>query len=224
MKKKTDGSAPVMARQTIAGAVTRDGKLVPAGWVCLWALWGSANAPNAPVMRGRTAVGPPIPYSSALIRNGSYTLDVPFQSEAWYVVAEEPGFPITQVGPIPVALNQKRTLDIACTKGGRIQGRVEGVPPGWEGHVWVVAFSKTAIREEARVAFDGTFTLPLLPPGEYGLKVGHDAYDDPEVYPVKLIMIPPEAFKEMADPWKRAKVVKIEPGRDTGGVVVALPR
>ena len=223
MKRKTDGSAPVVARQTIAGAVTRDGRPVQAGWVGLWALRRPSNAPNAPVMRGRTAVGPPIPYASVPIRDGSYSLDVPFQSETWYVVAEEPGQPVTQVGPIAMALNQNRTVDIACTPGGRIRGRVEGVPPGWEGHVWVVAFSRTAVREEVRVARDGTFTLPPLPPGEYGLKAGHDAYDDPEVYPGRLMREHPEAFKETADPWKRAKVVKVEAGRDSEGVVVDFP-
>jgi hypothetical protein len=222
MKRKTAGSAPVVARQTIAGAVTRDGRPVQAGWVGLWALRRPSNAANAPVMRGRTAVGPPIPYASAPIRDGSYSVDVPFQSETWYVVAEEPGQPVTQVGPIAIALNQNRTADIACTPGGRIRGRVEGVPPAWEGHVWVVAFSRTAVRDEVRVARDGTFTLPPLPAGEYGLKAGHDAYDDPEVYPGPL-MKHPEAFKETADPWKRAKVVKVEAGRDSEGAVVDFP-
>jgi hypothetical protein len=223
MKRNTHGSAPVVARQTIAGAVTRGGRPVQAGWVCLWALRRPRNAPNAPVMRERTAVGRPNPYASVPIRNGSYSLDVPFQSETWYVVAEEPGQPVTQVGPIPIALNQHRTVDIACTPGGRIRGRVEGVPRGWEGHVWVVAFSRTAVRDEVRVARDGTFTLPPLPPGEYGLKAGHDAYEDPEVYPGRLMREHPEAFKETADPWKRAKVVKVEAGRDSGGLVVDFP-
>ena len=223
MKRKTAGSAPVVARQTITGAVTRDGRPVQAGWVGLWALRKPSNAPGAPLMRGRTAVGPPIPYASAPIRDGSYSLDVPFQSETWYVVAEEPGRPVTQVGPIPMALNQTRTVDIACTPGGRIRGRVEGVPPGWEGHVWVVAFSRTAVRDEVRVARDGTFTLPPLPPGEYGLKAGHDAYDDPEVYPGALRREHPEVFKEKADPWRRAKVLTVEAACDSAGVVVDFP-
>ena len=72
------------------------------------------------------------------------------------------------------------------------------MPPGWEGHVWVVAFSQTAVREEVRIARDGTFTLPPLPPGEYGLKAGHDAFEYPEVYPGGLMREHPEAFKETA--------------------------
>ena len=65
-----------------------------------------------------------------------------------------------------------------------------------------MAFSKTAVQAEARVGPGGEFTLPSLPPGEYGLKAGHDAYDDAEVYPGKLAMEHPESFKETADPWK----------------------
>ena len=71
---------------------------------------------------------------------------------------------------------------------------------------------------------DGTFTLPSFRPGEYGLKAGHDAYEDPEVYPGKLAMEHPESFKETADPWKRAKVVTVESGSDSALVEVEFPR
>jgi hypothetical protein len=224
MKRNTEGSAPQIAQQTIAGKVTRDGRPVQSGWVALWALPRTRNAPSSPVMRQRTAVGEPVVRASAPIRDGSYSLDVPFQSEAWYVVAEEAGHALTQVGPIAIGLNQKKSLDIACTLGGCIRGRVKDVPRGWEGQLWVVAFSKTAIREESRAATDGTFSFATLPPGEYGLKVGHDAYDDPEVYPGSLMRDHPEAFKENADPWKRAKVVSVHSGQTTEGVEVELPQ
>ena len=147
----------------------------------------------------RTAVGEPRVHASFPIRDGSYSLNVPFQNEAWYVVAEEAGHPLTQVGPIAIGLNEKKSLDIACIEGGGISGRVKNVPRDWEGHLWVVAFSNTAIREESRSEPDGTFAFPALPPGEYGFEVGHDAYDDPEVYPGSLMVDHPEAFKENAD-------------------------
>ena len=201
MKKKAHGPAPAIVGRTITGTVTREGRPVRSGWVALWTLTKPMNVVNAPIMRGRTVVESPRIFAAPL-RDGAYTLDVPFPRATWYVVVEEPGYPLTQVGPIPIALNEKKTLDIACTEGGRIRGRVKDAPPGWEGHLWVVAFSKTAVREETRVAPDGTFSLPRLPPGEYGLKVGHDAYEDAEVYPGRLFRDHPEAFKETADPWK----------------------
>ena len=48
--------------------------------------------------------------------DGNYSLDVPFQDEAWYVVVEEPGHAITQVGPIPIALRSRKTsMSVALT-------------------------------------------------------------------------------------------------------------
>jgi hypothetical protein len=89
-----------------------------------------------------------------------------------------------------------------------------------DGPIWVVAFNRTAVRVEARVERGGDFTLPLVPPGEYGLKVGSEAHRDPEVVPGKLAFDHPEAFQQKADPWKKAKVVKVEPGRDSTAAVV----
>jgi len=224
MKKKNDGSTPTIARQSISGTVNRDGRPIRSGWVGLWALRRPRNAVNSPVLRGRTVVGEPIPYASAAIHDGSYRLDVPFQSETWYVVVEEPGHALTQVGPVSIALKEQKTLNIACAQGGRIRGRVTDIPAGWEGHVWVVAFSKTAVQAEVRVEPSGQFTLASLPPGEYGLKAGHDAYEDAEVYPGKLAREHLESFKEIADPWKRAKLVTFKQGRDSVIVEVEFPR
>lgn len=146
---------------------------------------------------------------------------MPFQHNGWFVVVEEPGQPLTQVGPIAVSLNREKTLDIVCVKGGVISGRVRGGPTGLEGHLWVVAFSKTAVRAEARVGREGAFAFPPLPPGEYGLKVGHDAYEDPDV--PRGLDIPKEDWVRPANPWKRAKLVKLESGRDQRGVEVEFP-
>ena len=223
MHKNSHGPAPAIARRTIHGTVTRQGQPVPSGWVALWSLAKPSNVINASVMRGRTVVESPRVFATPL-RAGAYSVDVPFPSDTWYVVVEEPGHPLTQVGPIPIGWNASRTLDIACIEGSRIRGRVKAVPPGWEAHLWVIAFSKTAIHEEARVAPDGTFSLPPLPPGEYGLKVGHNAYQDAEVYPGSLDDAPPDAYYEKADPWKRATVVKVTAGRETVGVELELPK
>jgi hypothetical protein len=194
------------------------------GWVGLWAMRRPRNTVNSPVLRGRTVVGDAIPYANAAIHDGSYHLEVPFQSESWYVVVQELGHPLTQVGPVSIALKEQKSLPITCTQGGRIRGRVTGIPAGWEGHARVLAFSKTAVQAEVRVDPNGQFTLPSLPPGEYGLKAGHDAYDDAEYYPGKLAREHPESFNEMADPWKRAKFVTVRPGRDSVIVEVEFPR
>jgi hypothetical protein len=138
------------------------------------------------------------------------------------VVAEEAGQPLTQVGPIAVGLNEEKTLDITCTAGGSIAGRVRNVAGGWRGHLWVVAFTKTGVRYETRVGGDGSFLLGPLPPGEFGLKVGHDAYNDAEV-PRDFRHLRKESWEKLADPWKRAKLINVKSDRCTSGVALVLP-
>ena len=225
MVKKGENVKPTMAKQSISGTITRNGKPVPIGWVSLWRLRRDIDLVNAYILRGRTVVGDPVINASALIRDGKYVLDVPYQNDAWFVVIEEPGQSITQIGPLEVGLNQNKQLDIACTAGGSISGQVKNVPPAWEGCLWVVAFTKTAIRREVRVGNDGAFCIDQLPPGEYGLKVGHDSFKDCEVPRAKDFKdIPKEAWDTMSDPWKRAMVVKVESDHKIGGIELELPK
>jgi hypothetical protein len=88
------------------------------------------------------------------------------------------------------------------------------------GQVWIIAFDATILRREALVSADGTFRLEDLPPGRYGLKVGHDAYSDPHVPRSKAgEKFGPTGWKP-AEPWQGAVVVTLEPGETAGGVVV----
>ena len=102
LKRKVEGSTPTLARQTMTGTVTRNGRPLKFGWVGLCALHRERNPINAPLMRGRMVVGRPAVYAVP-IREGSYSIDIPFQVEGWYVVVEEPGHALTQVGPIAFA-------------------------------------------------------------------------------------------------------------------------
>ena len=225
LKRKKDGDRPTVATQRIAGAVTRNGEPVKTGWVGLWRMRRATKVSDVRLVRGRTVEGqPPTVLASAPIRNGAYVLDVPYQDDAWHVVAEEPGQPVTLLGPIRVALGEQKKLDIACTPGGGISGVVAGVPPEWAGHAWVVAFSKSGLWFEARADAEGHFNLTLLPPGEYGVKSGHDAFDDVEVRRGK----PPEVdaqgkWDKPAEPWNRATVVRVEADRETRNVRLELP-
>jgi hypothetical protein len=220
-------------RRGITGRVTRAGRPVTSGLVCLVEVPESLNAPNAHVLRGRTTARPGIINQQAAPRaDGRYTLDVPGLGKSWYVVAQAPGQPPTIVGPLTVGLNEVKTVDVACTAAGSISGRVKFTPAGLEGHLWVVAFTKTGFRTEAPVV-RGCFTLPALPPGEYGLKVGHDAFVDAEtrvpLADVKRELTKAEtaalikAWNAPAEPWKRARVVRVEEGKQTAGIDLELP-
>lgn len=222
LKKKAAITRANVPRQRIGGVVTCRGEPVKTGWVGLWAVRRKMNVMNAYILRGRTVTGDPVVYARAPIRDGKYSLDVPFQDKEWYVVAEAPGQPLKQIGPIAVELNEEKALDIACTAGGSIAGRVQHVPEGWRGHFWVVAFTKTGVRYETRVREDGSFLLASLPPGEFGLKVGHDAYNDAEV-PRDRRNLTEEDWKKLADPWKRATIVNVKQGQRVSGIELELP-
>jgi hypothetical protein len=225
LKKKGEDTNAVIPKQTISGTISRNGKPVNMGWVGLWLRQGETDVVNAYILRGRTVVGDPIYCANAPIQEGKYRLDVLHPNDAWFVVVEEPGQPITQIGPLKIELNENKQLDISCTAGGSISGRVKNVPPGWEGCLRVVAFNKmTGLRKEIRVGADGGFCIKLLPPGEYGLKVGHDAYKDSEVPRAKEHKdIPREAWDTKSDPWKRATVVNVQADREISGIELDLP-
>ena len=219
MKRQTGAEKATVRSQRISGMVTRDGQPVKTGWVGLWGLQGTENVVNSPMMRGRTVERERIVYRSALIENGRYTIEIPNPGNDWYVVAEEPGRAITQVGPITIAPEEYKTLDIQCVEGGRISGHVDDIPAGWAGSVWVIAFTRTGVRTEARIDATGNFSLANLPPGEYGLKAGYDGFRDSEV-PEKET---PKDWKTPTQPWRRATVVTVESAREIVGVGITLP-
>jgi hypothetical protein len=177
-------------------------------------------------------VGASIIFEEVAVHDGRFLLKVPYQSKGWYVVVDEPGEVPTIVGPVQVDLNQRKELNIVCTDGGALRGRVKDIPPGLDHNLWVVAFTKTGYRAETRVLPDGTFRFGSLPSGEYGLKVGHDAYTDSETQVAaptheKWTKEETDAFNKAwnapADPWQRAMVVRVEAGREKSGVELKLP-
>jgi len=223
LKRKREGTSSDVAQQTISGTVTRHGQPVTSGWVGLIYRRHDEDVINSYMLRGRTVAGLQCTFASAPVLDGTYVLKVPFQDDEWYVAAEEAGRPLTLIGPLKIKLNEKRHLDIECVDGGSIYGRVKNVPHNWEGNLWAVAFTKSAIQAETPVNADGSFSFSQLPPGEFGLKVGHDAYLDSEVPRGKAALSNLALYKQMADPWKRALITTVRPGSITSGVELELP-
>ncbi len=194
------------------------------------------NAPNSYMLRGRTTTTPALVLDEAPVRlDGSYSLKVPNSGDNWCVAVSEAGQAPTIVGPMTLAMNERKTLNIECGRSGGLSGRVNRTPDGLEGHLWVVAFTKLGYRTEAPVV-NGRYVFPALPPGEYGLKVGHDAFADRETETLfdQLITLKRELtkeektaldkqFKALSDPWKRARVVRVAEGKETADVDLELP-
>jgi hypothetical protein len=211
----------------VTGVVTRGGKPVGGGRVGGWQRRRKEmDRINAAIHRGRTlpmwgyefvrtTVNPDGRFALENLKAGPWF-------GPWFFVYEEPTGPPTIVGPITITSKDRTlTVDIAVTRGGVIEGRVENVPTAMAGQVWVVAFDATILRREALVSADGTFRLEDLPPGRYGLKAGHDAYIDPHIPRWKAGEKPdPTDLRKPAEPWQGAVVVTLEPGKTASGVVV----
>ena len=128
LRKKSEGTAAALWQQSITGAVTRAGKPVKSGWAGLCMMPRQYDRYSPHMLRGRTVIGDLAVYASTPIQDGKYSLDVRFQDDEWYVVAEEPGQPPTVVGPIAIKLNEKKRLDIECAEAGSIRGRCQKRP------------------------------------------------------------------------------------------------
>lgn len=204
--------AAVKPLREIAGTATRGGKSVAAGWAVLYRLY--ADPYGAPTIRSRAVTMDPYVYAEAEVIAGKFTLKVPQDKNTeWFVAVYEPNRPPGIVGPLPVPIGQPTPVTIDIPLPGSLAGKVIDFPVKYEGEGWVVAFSKVSgYRAEARIGRDGTYAFPALPPGEYGLKVGHAKFPDPDI----LDEAPKDGrLQPPADPWKRATLAVVRAGEKT---------
>jgi hypothetical protein len=212
----------------VSGLVTRGGKpCAGGGRVSGWRKRPKEfDRVNAAIRRGRTV--PAEGYEAVWARvasDGTYTIEGIEAGPgfgSWYFVYEEPGQPAAIAGPVKIT-NKDRLVkvDIAVSDGGSIEGKIENLPASLAGQVWVVAFDSGVMRAEVLAAEDGHFRFEKLPPGRYGLKAGHDAYEDPHVptsQPGKSL--DPSWWGKPAEPWVGAAAVTIEAGQAARGVKV----
>ena len=225
MKKKTDGSTPTIAPQSISGTVT---PRRPAGSIRLGRPVGIEATPergqlprscgNAPSWASRVPTPAP-PFTTDLI-----TSTCPSRARPGTSSSRSQATRSRRSGRSRSLSKSRRRSTSPAPKGAASAAGSRTYPPDGKDTFGSSPSARPQSRRKRAVEPSGQFTLPSLPPGEYGLKAGHDAYDDAEVYPGKLAIEHPESFKETADPWKRAKLVTVKPGRDSDVVEVEFPR
>ncbi|HEX4070018.1 MAG TPA: M56 family metallopeptidase [Planctomycetaceae bacterium] len=220
-RDQTSAGPAASSQGRLHGKILRHGKPVPGAWVSLWPAYSKEeNLANATVLRGRGV--PHLAYGflrCLTAADGTYAIDLPGAGR-WYVMAETPQGTPAIAGPLTTAAKEDRTLDIACIEGGTIHGRIRNVAPDVLPQLWIVAFDQGIFKTEVRVSADGSFTIPQLPAGEYGLKVGHDGYEEPELPwgPFRNRPDKDKLFDTLATPWKGAVVVNVQPEKSTEDV------
>jgi hypothetical protein len=219
--RRNGSSAPsdAIPMPKIQGRLTRKGRPVASAWVSAVRVRDERKLPYVDIQRGRTVRTQWNALSFvAATPLGAYSLELR-KEDRWYVVVEEPDQAPTIRGPFEMKMNQIRKLDIELAPGGSIAGQVRGIPADAAGQWWVVAFDRGVWRSETRICKDGNFRLDRLPAGEFGLKVGHDAFhdgDNPE-HPSE------SETKTFSDPWHGAHLVTLRPGQAVTNVVLEVP-
>ena len=204
----------------LEGSATRAGKPMPTGWAVLYRVAPFARATACSTMRNRPVIWEQMVYAEAEIRDGVFAFQSTTDANDWFVALHEPNRAPSIHGPLK--LSREKPTPFTATEPGRLTGKVPDRPEKLEGYLWVVAFSKNGHRAEARVGSNGTFSFLNLPPGEYGLKVGHDLFVDEDVT-AEEPQAPAWKIQPPADPWKRARIIAVAPGKITTVDDLTLP-
>ena len=214
---KVKGANANAERVNVTGIVTKEGKPVGGMRVGASRKRRDADRVNVTVQRGRTVSSPGFEFTSTTTKDdGSYRFEL-LQPSTWYFQVEGIDNHTTVVGPTKLTKGEGNvSVPIALVEPGSIEGKVENIPQGLSGNVWVVAFSEGILWREVRVKPDRTFRLDGLPPGKYGLKVGHDDYIDPHV-PRET---KPGDFQRKAEPWQGAVEVQVNSGGNVRDLVL----
>jgi hypothetical protein len=221
IKLRRRGSAVSAAGQRIRGVVRAGDK--PAGqvWVSLWKKGKEPDSPSSTLRRGRTVDGSyrPPRVDALTAADGSYLLDVADPGEYYVTARPLVGAPAASPA-LTVRSGAELTCDLDLPVGGRIRGRVKDVSPDQAERLWVVAFARTPFSAVVPVDRDGRFVLADLPPGEIGLKVGHEGYVDSDVPRAPFAK---DVWQQVGEPWKRAARVDARANQQISGIELEYP-
>ncbi len=212
--------------QTVSGAVLNHAQYGGNVRVALWRVPKPEGMSWAPLVRGRVTAGDgSVVASTAVDAKGRYALDVRYQADDWYLLAETPQGVVAVEGPIKIEKGQQKSVDLIGKQLGSLQGNVIN-PSAATDPLYAILFSDLGVIYEARVKADGSFKFDNVYPGVYGLKVGHNKVVDTEVPDFRELNV---SRREMFDqshkpfqPWARARHVEIGDGPNVDQVSVTF--
>lgn len=191
--------------QRLRGTIVRCGHPVSGATVSLWTPGRALAARgSAPVYYGRLVPPRASCHEMRLSgEGGRFEFRVPYQGD-WLLRVDISGKAPTVVGPVSVKRGEDTQQDIELGESGSLAGQVEGAQFSPPGVLWAIVFDGRAIIEVAHVDPAGQFRFDQLPVGRYGVKIGHCAMKDPEIYGT--------ARDRTDDPWNRAEKVEVVAG------------
>lgn len=143
-----------------------------------WEIGKPAEVHYPAMIRGRIVDSKGFDSEYTMLRLGTFELMYRPTNDSRFLVVEVNGFPIKQVQWLELVVNNE-ILEIELDSPSSISGQVIGVPRGFDGNIWVVAFTRTGLHLESQVDTQGRFTFKNFGPGIYGLKAGHCGMRDP---------------------------------------------
>jgi len=228
-KKITVEDKRVKVGEGFRGKVMHQGKPVSSGVVTLCRMVKDMNVINGYVLRGRVTTPAYMELATTTLEHGSYEIAA-YSPGKYFLTIYLPGEAPTITDVVSLGSGEWKQFDINTRPPGSIAGSVKDIPAEAKGYLWVVAFNKTGYRAETSVDNKGAFHFRALPPGDYGLKVGHDGMRDHDAevpFPQNPDQKKFEEYKKKADapsnPWLRAKEVKVESLQAVKDLVLEVP-
>ncbi len=225
-KKKTESREPASFQQRVAGTVKNGGELLKFARVALWLPPRKFNAINSHTMRGRTTAGDGKVIASTIVRDGKFSLDVPFQDENWHLLVETPARIVALEGPLKIQQGKTKQLELSTQASGKVRGQVSHISDA-KGPLWAVLFSRTGLQYETRVGTDGRFEFQNVYPGNYGLKAACESVRDSEIPALPnptddefTIEKSYEVHEVPSRPFRRATRITVNAGQTTEGVLI----
>lgn len=211
------------APDVLRGRVLHEGKPVADGWLRVEIPLEECDIWNVRLVRGC-----PVPVGTGTIERVAIATDGSFELKSVhpgfaYLVADVPGLPLqvraTQILPHEAWPDGRPEFQFEAVPPGKIQGSVQDVPPMMRGRLWAVAFDEAVVRRAVRIRADDTFVFEGLPPGDYGIRVGHDSWSRlqgnyPEIFPK-------DAEEPItAQPWTGIEPIHLAPGATVDSIEV----
>jgi hypothetical protein len=122
-KRESAGSGATLNPQ-ISGVVTDGAVPLEGPRIALWSIPREKNAVNANTVRGRRTTGDGFVFASQVLDRGSFSLDVPHQSDDWYLLVETPRRVVALHGPIAIGPGEKKSIELKTCASSGLRGVV----------------------------------------------------------------------------------------------------